>query len=227
MSEANGPIAKAKARYAALTLRERAIITVALLGCTWCIWLITVSDYLTTAEAEMTRQVRQTEMELRLATEEQQQLRRARSADPNDALRSEQAAVKAILERLDAGMASSLSRFVPPERMPELLSDLLAEHRGLKLKLVKRLPSRALVAPPAANADGAEADPDAPNLFLHPLLLEVEGRYFDVLGYVQALESSTWRFNWRRFDYQTDTYPSGKAVIEIETLSRDARWLGV
>ncbi|MEM1229206.1 MAG: hypothetical protein AAGI15_01620 [Pseudomonadota bacterium] len=237
MSDTPGTIGKLKARYGGLTLRERAIITVALLGTTWCLWLITASDYLTSRESEMTRQVRQTEVELRLATEEQQRLRRARSADPNDALRAEKAAVKAGLERLDASMANSLSRFVPPERMSELLADLLAEHRGLKLKLVRRLPSRALVGGGGDQAavDGDdEAKPSAgdrgpapPNLYLHPLRLEVEGRYFDVLGYVQALEDSPWRFNWRRFDYETATYPRGRAVIEIETLSRDPRWLGV
>lgn len=224
---------KLKDRYAALTLRERIIISAALLGVSWCLWLITLNDFVVGEVAEHSRLLREKEMELRTATEEQQLLRRARSQDPNEALRAEQAALEEALRALDQGMAHSLSRFVPPERMAELLKDLLNEHKGLGLKLVKRLPARALLppAPPVppgtTEASAAGSTPIAPSLYLHPLQLELTGRYFDVLAYLKTLETSSWRFNWRRFDYQTETYPLGRAVIEIETLSRDPRWLGV
>lgn len=218
-------VAAPAARFAAFSLRERVLVALGVLGSTWMLWQLTLGDALVASQVEVTRSVDQLETQLKSAAAEQQSLRVLRRADPNDALRAEQEALKALLLQLDNTLAGSLSRFVPPERMPLMLQDVLADHPGLKLKLVKRLPSRALLT--TTSADDPAADSVDANLYLHPLRVEFEGRYFDVLAYLQSLEQSPWQFNWRLLDFATETYPGGRAVIEIETLSRDERWLGV
>ena len=231
-------VAELGERFTGFTLRERTLVTLGVLGCTWLLWQLTLGDAVLAQQVEVARTVEQLEVQLKNAAAEQQSLRLSRKADPNDALRAEQQTLKALLSELDSTLAGSLSRFVPPERMPAMLQDVLSAHPGLKLKLVKRLPSRSLLptaeqdpelvpadgaAPPAADsANAAQA-----NLYLHPLRIEFEGRYFDVLAYLQSLEEGPWRFNWRLLDFETEAYPGGRAVIEIETLSRDPRWLGV
>lgn len=225
-------VERLQANYAAFSMRERVLVTLGLLGCTWMLWQLTIGDLVTSHRVTVARSVQQLENALKSATSEQQSLRIERKADPNDALRAEQAALKELLLKVDGELAGSLSRFVAPERMPALLQDVLADHPGLKLKLVKRLPARALVAqveqPTADSTAPTESTPKPqPNLYLHPLRVEFEGRYFDVLAYLQTLEQSPWRFNWRLLEFATETYPAGRAVIEIETLSREQRWLGV
>lgn len=229
MATLKEPIARVSARYAEFSIRERLLVSLGVLGCTWMLWELTIGDMVVTHQVEVARSVSQLEIQRQSAASEQQSLRISRRADPNDALRAEQAALKGLLLELDKDLAGSLSRFVAPERMPAMLQDVLAAHPGLKLKLVKRLPSRALIPDVEKTTDGAddEASEPRPNLYLHPLRVEFEGRYFDVLAYLQSLEQSPWRFNWRLLDFATQTYPAGRAVIEIETLSRDERWLGV
>ena len=225
-----------KTRYASFSTRERVLVGLGVLGCTWMLWQFTIGDMVVSHRIDVTRSVQQLGQQLQSATSEQRTLKIERKANPNDALRAEQAALKKLLVELDKTLAGSLSRFVPPERMPAMLQDVLAAHPGLKLKLVKRLPTRALIA--QADTDSAEtSNPPGfgggepaqaqPNLYLHPLRVEFEGRYFDVLAYLRTLEDSDWRFNWRFLEFATETYPAGRTVIEIETLSREERWLGV
>ena len=49
----------------------------------------------------------------------------------------------------------------------------------------------------------------------------------EVLAYLAALESGSWRFSWRSFEYAVSEYPKARAIIEVETLSREREWLGV
>ncbi|MFK7916068.1 MAG: hypothetical protein AB8B93_19300 [Pseudomonadales bacterium] len=218
--------------YAAFSTRERVLVGLGTLGCTWMLFQLTIGELVVSHRIDVARDVQQLEVQRQSATAQQQTLRIERKADPNDALRAEQSALKKLLLEVDESLAGSLSRFVAPERMPALLQDVLGDHPGLKLKLVKRLPARALARQVAAevSASGDQSDSAAkgqPNLYLHPLRVEFEGRYFDVLAYLQNLEKSPWRFNWRMLEFATETYPDGRAVIEIETLSREQRWLGV
>ncbi|MGI9328047.1 MAG: hypothetical protein ACR2PZ_22695 [Pseudomonadales bacterium] len=212
-------------RFIELSLRERLLVGAGLLGLTWMIWQFTLGATVSEQEVKIIRDVQLLRADLQAAAQEQERLRTTRKADPNEALLAEQKALKALLTELNSSVTGSLSRFVPPERMTQVLQDVLSEHPGLKLKLVQRLPTIALLQEPVPGEQAQQPGPG--NLYMHPIRLEFEGRYFDVLAYLRSLEEGDWQFNWRRLDFTTQTYPTGHAVIEIETLSRDKRWLGV
>jgi hypothetical protein len=57
--------------------------------------------------------------------------------------------------------------------------------------------------------------------------IEFEGGYFQTLAYLQELEQSEWKFTWRDFEYQVAEFPTGVAVLQLETLSRERGWIGV
>jgi MSHA biogenesis protein MshJ len=64
-------------------------------------------------------------------------------------------------------------------------------------------------------------------IYRHPLRLEFEGAYFDVLAYLAELERGPWEFGWRQLNYQVREYPVAEVTLEIETLSREKSSIGV
>jgi MSHA biogenesis protein MshJ len=211
-------------RFRAFSLRERALIAVTGLAVTWGSWAATVGGYLDASERRVEGSVSAVEQRLQAALAESSRLHVARSADPNEALLLERKRLDARLGEMSASLGDLLDRFVDPQRMPALLEDVIRQHRNLTLTRIESLPVEPLdVSAPAE--DGEQAVPVW--IYRHPLQLEFEGRYFDVMAYLAELEQGPWRFGWRQLDYQVRDYPVARVTLEIETLSREKNWIGV
>ena len=204
------------AQFNELSIRERVCVSVAALGITWAVWFFVVDHYFTTQQAIAQRGVMMAREEAKTINQKQQELVRLAALDPNEPLTMELAGVRADLDTMEANLQMSLSQFIPPSAMTLVLRDVMTDHNNLTLTLLSRLPARELL-PEEENT----------NLYLHPMRIELEGAYLDVLAYVQSLENGDWQFNWQSFDYKTKEYPNGVATIEIETLSKDKHWLGI
>lgn len=199
-----------------LSLRERLLTSAAILGVTFAIWLYVIDRTLTSARAGVSRTIEMTQAETALATQNSADLLRLAAKDPDQAITKELAIVRADLITIEARLETSLAQFISPNAMTLVLRDVMSDHKNLSLTLLNRLPARELL--PAESSS---------NLYLHPMRLELEGAYLDVLHYIQSLEAGDWQFNWRSFEYIAKEYPNGVATIEIETLSRDKHWLGL
>jgi MSHA biogenesis protein MshJ len=66
-------------------------------------------------------------------------------------------------------------------------------------------------------------------LYRHGLRLQLQGGYFDLLSYLQAIQGSGWMLNWDSLDYRVGKAGPGQAQISLKlyTLSRQAGWVGV
>ena len=53
----------------------------------------------------------------------------------------------------------------------------------------------------------------------------LEGRYLDVLAYLEALEALPWRFYWRRLELTTTRYPLNRVRVELGTVSMGREWI--
>lgn len=128
--------------------------------------------------------------------------------DPNQALHLQQASLNTQLQVLDRELAAHLVDLIPPERMVGLLEQMLRQ--SAKLKLVE-LTSIA----PTPLLEGERRQ----SLFKHGLHLKLQGGYFDVLQYLQSLESLPEHFYWRKLNYQVGQYPMATVELELYTLS--------
>lgn len=211
-------------RYRALNVRERALIAVTLLVVTWAGWAATLGGYLEDTERQAAGSVSSVDQQLAAALAERARLQTAAAADPNERLVRERERLDAKLAAMNASLGDLLGRFVEPERMPALLEDVIRHHQGLTLKRIESLPAEPMdvSGPKAAGEDSKPVW-----IYRHPLRLELEGRYFDVLAYLDELERGPWQFGWRQLDYQVEDYPRARVVLEIETLSREKGWIGV
>ncbi|MCB1684755.1 MAG: hypothetical protein R3E82_18385 [Pseudomonadales bacterium] len=210
-------------RYRSYSLRERVLVSLAVLSATWMIWSITVGGFLERSKAEISASSNEVYIQLQSEVAEQTRLQQARLHDPDAALKQERQAIDRELKLLSVKLGGVLDRFVPPEQMPALLRDVIRHHDGLKLKKISKLPVEAI----SMNAD-PEAESEPPlAIYRHSMRLEFEGEYFQVLAYLTELESSEWQLGWRELDYLVEEYPRAAVAVEIETLSREKGWIGV
>lgn len=203
-------------KFNELSNRERALVSAGVLGITWAAWFFTVNQHVTDTRAFAERDVQMANTEIAEKQRIQSELKKLAALDPNQPVEQQIAATQTELETMQSRIRSSLSQFIPPQSMTLVLRDLMADHKNLKLTLLNRLPARELLP-----------DEERSNLYLHPMQLELEGEYLDVLDYVSSLENGDWQFNWQSFEFKTKGYPNGVATIEIETLSKDKNWLGL
>lgn len=203
-------------KFDELNLRERVVVGGGLLAVTWALWFAFVDQHFTDERALASRTVQTLESEKRTGEQTRAELLDLAKQDPNQAVKLQIAAVDTQLKDITTRLESTLSQFIPPKAMTLVLRDLMSDHKNLKLRLLKRLPARELLPPE-----------ETTNLYMHPLQLELEGEYLEVLDYVASLETGDWQFNWQSLEYTTKTYPNGVATIEIETLSKDKHWLGL
>lgn len=120
------------------------------------------------------------------------------------------------------------SDLVDPTQMRLVLEELLRRQAGLKLMSATNLPARRVLEDDSDPAEeNNKNETDAPHLYRHTLVLELEGSYLDCLTYLEAVERLPWHLYWSRLDFAVDEYPRNKIVLELRTLSLDEEWIGV
>lgn len=211
-------------RYRALSLRERVLVGATLLTATWSIWAVTLGDWQYTSLNRMEVSVESLQREVVNARAERRQLETVGVADANERLRRERNRLDGKLREMDASLGTLLDRFVAPERMPTLLEDVMGHFPGLTLVRVESLPAEPMEV---SAATGGEAPSAAVLIYRHPLRIDFQGGYFEVMAFLNEIEAGAWRFGWRRLDYQVTDYPIASVTVEIETLSRERSWIGV
>lgn len=121
------------------------------------------------------------------------------------------------LDGANAQLASEAAGMIEPQRMAEVVHDMLSRQHGVALISLRNLPAHSVVTQPnSAAADGP---------YVHPVEMVLEGSYLDVLTYLQGLEALPWRFYWRVLDLQSDKYPLNRVRVELGTVSMTREWI--
>ena len=122
-------------------------------------------------------------------------------------------------------------KLVPPEKMGDLLEQVLGKNGHLQLVALETLPATPLVEqPPAKSAEGeAAVKPAAPErqVFKHGVKITVRGSYSDLLQYLTELEKLPTQMFWGAAKMHVNRYPSAELTLTLYTLSLDTTWLRV
>jgi len=201
------------ARYEALSLRERAFVSIAILGLLVASWESMLMDPLSLKRSAL-------EAELASASAFGVTPQSADASDPRQVSIRRAGELQTQLQGLDAQLANTASGFVSSKRMIEVLHDMLDRQGRLGLVSIRNLPVTGLIA---------SADPAAPARppYVHSIEIVIDGQYADILDYLTALETLPWKFRWTSLDLSTAGYPRNRVRIELSTLSLDSTWLGV
>lgn len=133
-------------------------------------------------------------------------------------------------QRLRSGedaLRSHEASLIGPDRMLQLLEQLLARHGELRLRAMQSLPKVDVLIDAPAAPGATPVPPGTPALYRHGVELVLEGRYADLLSYLQALESLPQRLRWGDLQFRVEQHPRCVLTLRVYTLSLDRRWLEI
>ncbi len=219
------------ARFGAMTVRERAIVLLAVIAGTALVFDALAIRPLETRKKLLERQVAQTRESARLA--EAALKARESVPDPDAVKRSYRDVLRKQLAEIDQSMQGLQKGLVPSEKMAKLLEDMLGRSRGLQLVSLRTLPTQRFEAPGAAPAQkpaGKGAKPGFPvhperTLYRHGVEVTLQGSYPDLLEYLAQLEKLPWQMFWGRIIMSTEQYPRLRVTLTVQTLSLNQAWL--
>lgn len=217
-----------------LSSRERILVLVGALSIVYVIWdtfLITPiqksSQLLSKQHQSLQRQITDLEARRIMATGLLNNSKRKQ-------LVNEIVKLEKTIKNFDGKILERLQGRVAPEYMSALLNDVLQKNQQLELLSINNLPAVPFVKNGKMEKDDKnlqseyiEPDPQLVGIFLHPLEVELQGGYLDILKYLQALEAMEWKIYWDQVKLEVLEYPNVKVQIKVHTFSLKEGWLSV
>ncbi len=207
------------------TLRERLLAAASVLVLVGFLFDTTVAAPQRAKDRALRAQIKAQE----LAIAELQQRAQEQSAQNDQLLRERIDALAARRERAEQVIRDAQVDLIAPQDMGRQLQALLARHPDLRVVAMSTQPPTPLGEAPLRAGTGstpasATARP-ASGLYQHGVEVTVEGRYLDLLGWLQALEKAPYRIYWRELDMQVNSSGMPVTRIALFTLSREAVWM--
>lgn len=140
--------------------------------------------------------------------------------DPDQTARDALAAQEARLAELNAELETLERSLIPPERMNQILKNVVRGQGGIRVVGFKTLSPQ-----PVALPDAAEGAP--PGFYRHGFEITVSGRYSELVAYLERLEALPWRLNWVEAKLDASDRPDLTLTLTVHTLSLEEAWLRV
>ncbi len=204
----------------ALSLRERAIITISVLIAMVFLWWNFYLDPVQkqTDSVKQGNELLANEIEsLQVAMQSiQQRIQQGVNKSEEEKL----ALLKAELDQINEVLEQKTLALIEPDEMFELMQELIFSESKLKLTELKRKEVKPLF-------ETQETDEGQPKIYRHSMQMSFQGKYQDVLNYIVSLENLEWKLLWDRITLKTTEYPLMSVDIEISTLSDNQNWVGL
>jgi MSHA biogenesis protein MshJ len=213
--------AKFSGRIDAMTLRERIAIFVAAVAVILFAINSLVLEPLFARNRALAEQIHQQNLQLQAANAGVVAQMTAFSADPDAPVRKQLAELKREAGTLAGALRAQQRGLVAPEKMGQLLQQLLRSNGKLKLLSLRTLP----VAGMGGSADAKAAPGQHELLYRHGVEVVLQGGYLDMLDYMEALEGSPQQVFWGRAQLDAREYPASTLTLTLYTLGLDEKWM--
>ncbi|HMH19094.1 MAG TPA: MSHA biogenesis protein MshJ [Burkholderiales bacterium] len=204
-------------------LRERALMFFAAAFVLVALLNTTLVSPLLAKQRRVSGEIAQMQSESRLFQDQIQTVMRVRREDPDSANRQKLQQLRQQFADYQKRVQERQGRLVPPDRIANLLEDILTRNRRLEMVSLKTLP----VASMSEAQSDVVAKALARGMFRHGVEIKVKGGYLDLLNYVGELEKLPQRMYWTKIDIAVDVYPEATMTLAVYTLSLDKNWLVV
>ena len=222
-----------------MSLRERAMIFAAAGFVVISLINSILLDPLLAKQQALSAQVVQQQEKMKELQAAIQSLLQAKRDDEFSPLRMRSSQLKQQLQELDGYLQNRSSRLVEPDKMADLLKQVLSNNAGLQLVALKTLPASPLIDNPqaakgaeqsalAVQANDGQKQPGAQKqIFKHGVQISVRGGYPELLRYISALERMPTQMFWGEASLSVEQYPYSVLTLTLYTLSLDKTWLTV
>ena len=213
-----------------MSLRERAVIFLAAAFVVVASVNAVLLNPLLVKQTALSAQLVQKQEKMKELQAQLQAHSQARRDDQYSPLRTRLAQLKQRLQEQDGYLQSHRDRLVEPDKMAELLEQVLNKNDKLQLVELKTLPASLLVEKPQAAASqspAADLSAGQKQVFKHGIQITVRGGYLDMLRYLAALEKMPVQMFWGEVSLSVEKYPDAVLTLTLYTLSLDKIWLTV
>jgi MSHA biogenesis protein MshJ len=215
-------------RIDALSLRERGILFMVILGLLFWIATNVVFSSLRLEQQRLESDVRARLSTLQTLSEQSQAIKIRLAQDPEAQAQARVDQLKQKLAADEASVANVIRGLVTPQDMPRLVREVLAKNRALQMVKLENLPAEPLSA--EGNAATPATQPAATNaarVYRHGMRIELRGQYVDIVRYLRALEAMQSKVFWGEVQFQSEAYPVSRVTLVIYTISLNQAWLEV
>jgi MSHA biogenesis protein MshJ len=223
----------------ALSLRDRAILFLIISALAVMFVNTLVLDPQFAKQKLLSEKIKRDETQISNYRLESEQLQLAVQFDPDSATKNRLLELTALLQSADLDVAKLQKNLVKPEQMDHLLEGILKRSKGLQLISMESLPVSNLMAKAESKIESsASSNPQSipeqsastafeHGVYKHEVELVLEGKYLDMLAYMQALESMPQQLYWSESEMQVLDYPKARLRLRLFTLSLDKSWLNL
>lgn len=222
MQQIRSQLESLSAQIDELSLRERALIFVAVVSIMVLGWNASINGRYQMERKQLQRELAETEARQEVVKRTTEEVLARHGVDPNRDLRHQLDTLQIRFHELEARKQALADSFIPPGRMAELLQSLLKGKGSLRFVSLETAPAEPVFAVEGQDVATSSA---MPIVFRHGLTLEFDGDYFDMLAYLRELEKQP--LFWDSVDYRVRTYPQASVRLKVYTLSFQREWLGV
>jgi MSHA biogenesis protein MshJ len=217
---------KVVAKVDAMSLRERALIFAAaaflLVSSIDALFL----EPLLVKQKMLSAQVVQQQEKMKEAQSQIAALLQAKQADANSPQRERIRVLRQQIADGNAYLNDRRDKLVPPEKMAQLLEQVLNKNDRLKLVALNTLPVSLLIES-SADAPPSQTTGLERQIYKHGVKITVRGSYADLLQYLTALEKLPTQMYWSVVKMDVVQYPAVELTLTLYTLSLDKTWLQV
>jgi MSHA biogenesis protein MshJ len=206
------------ARFDRLSLRERVLTSGATLIVLIALFNVLVFKRLETRRTQLSQQLTQTAATITDT---------AAAVDGSDATGATLQRTIALTEELSQATARLNSRsagLIPPQRMTQVIHDVLSRQQAVTLISLRGLAPYALLDGPD-NKDPTAFSSNSQGPYVHSVEMVLQGPYLDVLTYLQALEGLQWHFYWQSLELDATRYPTTRVTVRLGTVSMSRDWI--
>ncbi|MCG8426264.1 MAG: hypothetical protein MI754_02770 [Chromatiales bacterium] len=217
-------------KFDGLSLRERALVLIAVLVVLHLAWNYGLWNPLNSEQKRLTEQSERAQADVKVLEMELKGLVMRSQNDPDKAIKAQIAQLKGQVDQLQERVERATDSLITPTQMARLLEELLVRNESLTLINLATLKSESILG--QQETEGMEKSKDQPekiktNIYRHGFVLEFEGDYLATLDYLRELESLPWSFFWDGVSFEVDSYPTAKVRLLLHTLSLSEGWIGV
>jgi MSHA biogenesis protein MshJ len=202
-------------------LRERVAIFIASVAALLFMVNSLVMEPLFARNRMLADQNRQQNMQVDAANSGVQAQMAAFNSNPDAATQKQLADLKRDAAARAGALRAAQHGLVAPEKMGQLLQQLLRSNGKLKLLSLRTLPVSGM----GGNADPKAAPARRELLYRHGVEVVLQGGYLDMLDYMEALEGSPQQVFWGRAQLDAHDYPNSTLTLTLYTLGLDDKWM--
>lgn len=205
-------------RTNSLSLRERALLMLAVFAIIFLLWDFSIMQQLGQRQEAVRAELENVRQRVDDLTRSLQELAGERARDPNRELVRETEALQAEVEALEARLAERHGGIASAEESVSVLAGLLGQRAGVDIIELENLPPGRLT--------GASGNP-VPGLFVHRVRLVIESDFNGVREYLEATSQLPRGVFWESFDLTVEQWPTNRIELILYSVALDDRWLGV